>query len=284
VESKNSSHPYLIYLLSIFLLASFLLCYHNTFSWLHYKYSLKDSYYSHGYLIPFISLYLIYIIREKIKTIELSSSFLGLGIIILALVIHVFAVMSDINFISGFSIFFFIIGCILYLFGKKVARELAFPLGFLLFLFPIPDNYINIIALPSKSLATDIGLMVIDWLDIPYFREGFIINLTDTSLFVGTPCNGMKSLISFIALGVLAIYIIKLGLIRNFIIIACIYPLSIFINGCRIALLVYIADTYGIEKASPESFIHDLSGLIVFFIGFIILILFINLLEWKRNR
>ena len=250
---------------------------------MHYKYSLKDSYYSHGYLIPFVSLYLIYIKREKIKTIEISSSPLGLGIVITAFAIHIFAVMSDINFISGFSIFFFIIGCVLYLFGKKVARELAFPLGFLLFLFPIPDNFINFIALPSKNLATHIALIIIDWFDIPYFREGFIINLADTSLVVGTPCNGMKSMISFAAIGVLAVYIINPGLIKNIVIMACIYPLSILINGCRIALLIYIADKYGIEKASPESFIHDLSGLIVFFIGLIILIVFIILLEWKRK-
>ena len=235
-------------------------------------------------MIPFVSLYLIYIKRKKLKAIEISSSPLGLVIIIFAFAIHIFAVMSDINFVSGFSIFFFIVGCILYLFGKEIARELAFPLGFLLFMFPIPDNFVDVIALPSKHIATNIGLTVIDWMDIPYFREGFAINLRDASLVVGTPCNGMKSLISFTAIGVLMVYVMQLELIKNIIILVCIYPLSVFINGCRIALLIFIADKYGIERAAPESLIHDLSGLIVFFIGLVILFIFINLLDRKHNR
>jgi len=90
-------------LIYIILITAFIACYYHTFLWLHYKYSSMDSYYSHGYLIPFISFYIIYAKRDKIKKVKFSSDINGLVIIIFTLPIHIVAVMSDINFISGFS-------------------------------------------------------------------------------------------------------------------------------------------------------------------------------------
>jgi exosortase len=252
------------------------------------KYSFVDSYYSHGYLIPFLSAYLIYQLRGELQKIPPSADRLGLIVIVAALGIHILAMMSDINFISGFSILFYIIGCSLYLYGRGVTRKIAFPLFFLIFMFPIPDYFINMIGLPSKSIATDIGMIFINWLDIPFYREGFRITLAEASMLVGTPCNGMKSLIAFSALGVLAIYLTRLEFKKGLMLLILIYPLSVFLNGLRIAILVYIADRYGVEKASPESFVHDLSGLVVFLVGLVIIFIVFHLLQGKtpgnRNK
>jgi len=271
----------LIYLI---LISAFIACYYHTFLWLHYKYSFLDSYYSHGYLIPFISFYLIYAKRDKIKSIKFSSDIIGLVIIVFALLIHIVAVMSDINFISGFSMFFFITGCSLYLFGRELTKCLAFPIFYLIIMFPIPNIFINTIGLPTKSFATDIGLMIVNIIDIPYFREGFRINLTGTTLVVGTPCNGMKSLISFAALGMIAVYLSGLSIKKSLIILAGVYPVAVILNGCRIAILVLIADKYGIEKASPESFLHDLSGIAVFIAGLAVMFLAVKVFESRKRK
>lgn len=275
-NSKLIIQNYIIYFA---LIAAFIACYYNTFFWLHYRYSYQDSYYSHGYMIPFISAYLIYLKRDRLKEMEISGSIIGLAILIFSFLIHIIAVMSDINFVSGFSMFFFILGCMLYLFGGKVFKELSFPILFLLFMFPVPGTFIDTIGLPTKSIATTIGLGIIDLIDIPYFRDGFRLELAGSSLFVGTPCNGMKSLVSFSALGLLALYLMKFAIWKRIIILICIYPISILVNAFRIAMLVFIADKYGIEKASPESYLHDLSGMLVFIPGLLILFLLIKI--WK---
>jgi len=179
--------------------------------------------------------------------------------------------------------FFYIIGSSLYLFGREISKEIAFPLVFLVFMFPIPSNFLNIAGLPSKSLATTIGLKMIDLINIPYFREGFKINLEHTSLVVGTPCNGMKSIISFLALGLLFLYFTNIKILMRFIILVFIFPLAFFLNGARIASLIYIANHYGIEKASPESYLHTMSGMAVFIVGLITLVLFIRISERKKS-
>ncbi|MRR14202.1 exosortase, partial [archaeon] len=199
----------------ILLISAFCACFSTTFQWLHYKYELPESYYSHGYLIPFVSLYLIYINKEELKNVAVSSSLWGLILIFVALGVHYLGVIGAVNFISGFAIQLYVIGCSLYLLGNQITKKILFPLLFLAFMFPVPDEFLNIVALPIKSLATTFALMIVDILDIPYIRDGFNVHLSNAVYLVGTPCNGIRSLISFFALGFLIIHILRLSLLKS---------------------------------------------------------------------
>jgi len=262
---------------------SFIACYFTTFQWLHYKYQGQDSYYSHGYLIPFVTVYLVYLRRSEISEAPVGSSSWGLGIIVLALMVRIFGAMGDINFTSGFSMVLYCFGCSLYLLGTQITKILAFPLFFLVFMCPIPEAYINIVALPSKTLATSLALTIMDMLRIPYVREGFIVHLAQSTFVVGTPCNGMRSLISFTALGALMLYLFRTSLWKKILFLAIIPLLALLLNGSRIALLLWIASTYGEKAASPESYLHDGSGLLVFVIGFIAMVFLVKKINEEKN-
>jgi exosortase len=252
---------------------SFILCYLPTFIWLNQKFSGLDSYYSHGYLIPFVTAYLIYLKRNELKAIKPSSSAAGLWLIIAALVIHVFGEIAVINFVSSFSMVLYIAGASLYLMGREFSGKIAFPILFLIFMCPIPDGFINWVALPMKSLSTSLALKLVDLGGIPYIREGFRIHFAASTFIVGTPCNGIRSLISFFALGFLFLYFIKPAWWKSIIFLLIIPIISISLNGLRIAILLFIADRYGQEAASPESYLHDGSGILVFIIGIALLLL-----------
>ncbi len=250
----------------------FIACYYPTFQWLDFKYSGDESYFSHGYLIPFVSAYLIYLKRDELAHTVLSSSSSGLLIILLAISAHVFGVLGYINFISAFSMILFLAGCSLYLLGSAVTRIIAFPLSYLVFMCPVPDNFINLIALPSKSISTTIALKIMDVIGIPYIQEGFRIVLIHSTYIVGAPCNGMRSIISFLALGALFVTMTRASFWKKSLFLAAIPPVAIALNGVRIAILLLIAHKYGQAAASPESYLHDGSGLVVFVIGFILMI------------
>ena len=88
-RNKSSGRKNLPDLISIFLFLSVLiLCFFETFLWLHYKYSFKDSYYSHGYLVPFVSGYLIYLKRDHLKRQTIQPKNMGLLLICISLVCH----------------------------------------------------------------------------------------------------------------------------------------------------------------------------------------------------
>lgn len=261
----------------------FLLCYYPTFLWLHGKYGSQDSYYSHGYLIPLVSAYLIYLRRAELKAVPAGSSAAGLPLILLALAVHVFGVLGDINFVSGFSMVVYWLGCSLYLLGAQMTRVVLFPIFFLVFMCPIPDAFINVIAIPSKSLATSIALSIIDFMGIPYVREGFVVQLPQSTFVVGTPCNGMRSLISFAALGLLMLYLFRTSWLRKAVFLACIPLLALLLNGARIALLLWIAYRFGEESASPESYLHDGSGLLVFVLGCAAMMILLRKINARTN-
>ena len=258
------------------LILSFILCYHPTFLWLHYKYSLEESYFSHGYLIPFVSAYLIYAMKNELARIPRSSSPVGLAAIILALLIHILGVLGDINFISGFSMVLYTAGCCLYLLGGQFTKKISFPLFFLVFMCPVPDGIIDTVALPLKAMATTLSLHMIDLINIPYMREGFVITLPGSTYVVGAPCNGVRSLIAFFAVGFLFLYFIRSAWWKKGILFLLIPPISIVLNALRIAILLFIAHRYGQQAAAPESYLHDGSGLLVFIIGIGALVLFVR--------
>jgi len=262
---------------------SFILCYFTTFQWLHYKYGTQDSYYSHGYLIPLVSAYLIYLRRSEIDQYPAGRSPYGLVFIVLALAVHLFGVLGDINFVSGFSMVAYCFGCSLYLLGGKVTRIVVFPIFFLVFMCPIPDAILNVVAIPSKSMATGVALSIIDLLGIPYIREGFAVHLPQSTFLIGTPCNGMRSMISFAALGLLMLYLFRISWWKKVLFLASIPLLAILLNSARIALLLWIAYRYGEESASPESYLHDGSGLLVFVIGFLAMIFLLRMINARQN-
>lgn len=275
--SESGIHYLLIGLVGL----SCVLCYAPTFLWLHEKYQGANSYYSHGYLVPPVSAYLIYLKREQIFSLPMQSERWGLVLILGALVGHVLGVLGDINFVSGFSLVVYCWGLCLYLRGRAFTRQVAFALGFLVFMCPVPDVLVDRLALPLKGVATTWALIIISMADIPFVREGFRIHFADSTFFVGTPCNGMRSLISFLALGALLMYLVNAASWKKGAFMALIPCLAVVLNGLRIAVLLMIAYFFGPEAASPESYLHDGSGMVLFALGVLAMVLVVRILDRK---
>jgi len=280
-ETKGRDTRHLI--LWALLAVSFAVCYFSYFEWLVYKFERQDSYYSHGYFIPFVTALLVYLKRKDIMRSGFGSDRAGLLVIGAALLIRIFGVLGDVNFISGFSMVLYIIGCSLYLLGRQVTGIIIYRLLYLVFMLPLPGELINIIALPFKSAATSIALWGMDILDVPYVREGFIVHLPTATFVVGTPCNGMRSLISFASLAALMLYMFRTSLWKKVVFLAVIPPLALLLNGVRVFLLLWIAHRFGQEAATPESYLHDGSGMLVFFVGFLIIVLLVRKINEKKT-
>jgi len=122
-----------------------------------------------------------------------------------------------------------------------------------------------------------------DLMNIPYIREGYSIILAHATYIVGTPCNGLRSLISFLALGVLFIHFVRLSFWKSILLLAIIPLMAVALNGVRIVILLLTSIYYGQEAASPENFLHDASGLAVFIIGIGIMIIAVKVMYEKKS-
>lgn len=257
----------------------FIYAYHETFLWLVERYDNPDSHYSHGYLIPFICGYLIWQKRDELAELPQSSSRAGLALIIGALLVHVASVWTHTFFTSGFSMMALAIGLCLYLYGPVITRSLAFPLGFLAFMFPLPLGVISAVSFPLKMMVANIGTSIMEMSGMPIVREGSVIHLTNATLSVGDPCSGIRSLIALMAMGALFAYLLRAGIGKKLLLFFISIPVAIATNVLRVCLLIFVADKLGGQWASPEHWFHTTSGLAVFFISMVVMFGLMRVLE-----
>lgn len=246
----------------------FILIYHSTFVWLYERYVSADSYYSHGFFVPFIAGFLIWLKIEKIKSIDWEYNALGLGLIIMSLSVHFLSMLAEVFFVSALSILGLVFGISLFLFGKKITEKIIFPLSFLIFMFPLPLVAINTISFPMKMFATKSAVSFLGTiLNIPIRNEGFQIFFPNASLIVENPCSGLRSLIALLALGSIFAYLLKANTKKRITLFLLSIPIALVSNLIRVILLSLGVYIYG--SNITKGFFHDFSGYLVFAIAFI---------------
>lgn len=259
-----------------------IIIYWPTFIWMKARFLEPESYYSHGFLVPFVFLFLIWQKRHALKETPVAPQNIGLVLLIFSLLIHLIALRWKINFISGFSIITTLAGLSLCLFGRRVTYKILFPLCFLVFMTPLPQVLIIHISFKMKILATQMAAFLINIMGIPAMRAGSIVNLPNTSLIVGSPCSGLRSLISLTALGAIYAYLTDLSLLRKLTLFLTSIPLALISNVIRIVLLLLVAFIYGAEAATGK--FHDFSGFLVFIVALVGLMIVWRVLSWEKEK
>lgn len=261
------------------------LVYLPTFVWMKYRFLQDESNYSHGFLIPVVSLFLIWRMREEFKEVisfdSGTASINGLWIFIIGLFLHLFSRCFMIDFISGFSLIIVIFGLCLYLLGPAITKKLIFPIGFLIFMVPIPETFTISLTFYLKMLATYCATKVINLLGIGAIMDGARIYLSNNEFFeIGAPCSGIRSLITFLMLGSIFAYLLPISHLRKYALVVLTIPLAILSNVVRIVFIGIVTYIYGKEMALQEPN-HTILGLLVFVVGIIGLVVLGRILSWK---
>lgn len=103
----------------------------------------EDENYSHGFLIPFISLFLLYENRRKLKELAASPANSGLFIVGLGLLGYVFGTIGADLSIQRFSFLLTIIGIVICIMGYRFLSEVSFPIFYLVFMIPLLLSFIG---------------------------------------------------------------------------------------------------------------------------------------------
>lgn len=281
IFKANQMKVHLIFLPFVTIL--FIAAYYSTLQWMYGRFMSPDSYYSHGFIIPFVSAYFAWMEKERLQKAAIEPNIWGLFLILLSALIHILGTVLYVFSVSGFSIFFFIVGSVLFLFGKNVTRIVAFPLIFLLFMFPVPLAFITAISFPMKMLVAKTGVEIVSLMGIPVFREGFHISIPAGQLLVGNPCSGLRSLIAFMALGAVFAHISDMSVVRKGILFFLSIPIAILSNIVRVPMLILISHFWGLDAASPDTVWHGATGVFVFVIGMMLLFILGRILKWKSS-
>ena len=266
----------------LILASSFLILFHHTFVEL-VKDWINDDNYSHGFLIPPISAFLIWQYKDKLSNTPVYASNIGLLLLGLGLSFFVISNIAAELFCMRLSILIVLFGLVIYIGGKKSLKDLALPIGYLVFMIPLPAIVWNKIAFPLKMFATNLSTSAIQLLGIPVHREGNILHLDNMSLEVVDACSGLRSLTSLLALSAAFALMSQLKKTKKCTLFLSAIPIAILVNIIRLTGTAALAQYYGQHVA--QGFLHEASGILVFILGLTFLfVVYLLLQKWPNEK
>lgn len=241
-----------------------------------------DANYSHGFLVPLFSGWLVWRRRNQLAALAPAGSWAGLAVLVAGIGELLLGDIGADNFLTRSSLIVILAGLVLFHLGPAFFRLLAFPLAFLFFMVPLPATLFYAVAFPLQNLAAQNAAWALDLLGVPVLLDGNVIQLSQISLGVTEACSGIRSLISLLALAVAWAYLTLPGVWSMLILAAAAVPITIVANAARVVTTGLIGQWFGIEYA--QGFFHTFSGWIIFLFAFVCLLGVHALIRLGRAR
>lgn len=230
---------------------------------------MEDDNFSHGFFVPVISAALIWWRRERIVAAGIVSSWWGLVPAALGLAFYVVGDFSTVYFLQHLSLWLMIVGLTLAIAGPQATRQMAFPLGYLLTMIPLPQMLQSSVSASLQLMSSSLGVGFLHVIGVTAFREGNVIDLGPIQLQVVEACSGLRYLIPLIALTLLSAYLFQNRMWKRVVLVASAIPLAVLLNGFRIGLIGVLVDRFG--QAAAEGFMHAFEGWFLFVLSLAIL-------------
>lgn len=249
-----------------FLCFSVGLLYAESSRWLYGEWSGGKTY-SHGFLVPVISLYLLWVQRQRFMRLPVLPAALSASVIIFSsLLLLLVSRGSAVIQIEAFSLFVIIPGVILFIWGWQVLRAALLPWLYLLFMFPVWGFVLDHIEYPSQRFSAFLGAKLLS-LIYPVYRDDVYIHLPSINMVVAGECSGISFLIAVIAVGIPLVYLTQRTWGRAIIVLLAGCLLTLLSNGLRVALAGVMGQCFGPEMLHGPN--HIFQGWFVAWFGWI---------------
>ena len=241
-----------------------------------------DDNYSHGFLIPVISGYLLWQKREALQKVEIRQNRWGLLLLVFGLALNILGSAAAEWYSVRFSMIPTLMGLVLYFGGSAMLRLVWFPIAFMVFAIPLPYTLFRTLTFPLQLFSTKVTHHLITAIGVSALRQGNILHLPGYSLEVVEACSGLRSIITLSALAAVFAYMTPGGRARKLLLFSTAIPIAIFANIVR--LLVTCFGALLISSNFAEGFLHEFSGVLVFLVGLTLFFMIGSLLEWIGKK
>ncbi len=235
----------------------------------------NGEYFTYIPFIPAVTIYLLFIDRQRIFTHNLISPIPGLavlaiGIILITISINRQSALDHNEYLTLITLSMIIlwVGGFIICYGIQSAREAILPLLFLIFAIPMPDVLLNKIIVILQVGSTEITYWLLKASGMPIARDGFVFHLPIMDIEVAPQCSGIRSSLSLVITGALAaVLFLKTGWTRGLLMLS-IVPIAMLKNGIRISTLSVLG-VY-VDQRIIESDLHRKGGFVFFIIALLI--------------
>jgi exosortase C (VPDSG-CTERM-specific) len=258
------------------------------------RFAAGNDLYSYILLIPLISAYLAWLKWKSLPPFSgaakiPAAAFFAGGLIMLggyALAGHSALKLAEDDYLAFMASAFFLLfagGCCWFL-GKEIARALAFPIGFLVFLVPLPVFLLDRTEAFLQTGSAAAADMFFRLAGAAYIRDGLVFHLPSISLEVAPECSGIHSTAVLFITSSIAGYLFLKSPWKRAVLILAVIPLALLRNGFRVFVLGELCTHIGPEMI--DSPIHHHGGPLFFalsLIPFFLLLVFLRRSERPRK-
>lgn len=234
--------------------------------------------YSYGFLVPIISLYLLWDRREVLRKLAVGNSWVVFPILLIFYLLALYGILGSSGNVAMPSVPILALLFTAFVFGFDTVRRLFLPLVFLVFMVPVPAVLDRTIGVFLKSVSSQMGGALISLAGISVHVSGNVIDIGVTQLQVVDACSGLRYLFPLIALGILYSYFFEKVLWKRILCVLATIPVAILTNAMRIGITGVVAQYYGV--AAADGFFHGFSGWLMFLAAFACLFLLGRMLRF----
>jgi exosortase B len=239
----------------------------------------------HGPIIFGLALWLIY--RKWPEMLEATTpprtSWTGWPILVAGLLAHMLGRSQKILMLEVAAIILVMMATLLVKRGGRALRMLWFPFFFMIFMVPLPAEFVAAVTMPMKmavSWATEHVLFAFGY---PISRSGVILQIGQYQLLVADACAGLQTLLTLEALGLFYLNLMRHpSAFRNIGLALFIIPISFSANVIRVIVLTLI--TYYFGDAAGQGFLHGFAGMVLFVTALVLILSIDSALQWFIRR
>lgn len=221
--------------------------------------------YEHGWMVPILSLYMLWHAVQHMKGTECAPSLHGIWFIIIGGLLLVLSVRALQPRIAIGAIPFLLSGATWYYWGWKAALKTAFPFFFLWAAIPLPGFQHATVGL--QLLSAEMAHWGAGLFGVETVLDGTNVISADgkwDTYNIAGGCSGIRSLMALLMFSVAWGYLAdKLALWKRILLALSAIPLAILGNAFRVASIFVCAEYISASFAGKTW--HDWSGLLFFF-------------------
>lgn len=230
-----------------------------------------DENFSHGFLVPAISLAAAWRLRRELASASLRERLpgaaplgAGIGLVLFSRWYELALLPRGViaMFMAGVGMVLVLTGLVWLAFGHRGVWRLHFPLGFLLLGVPVPSFLLHRVTVPLQQVSASISAAALRLIGIAVQRRGSVLSFPAGQLGVDEACSGIRSLAVMVAVALAMAHFSRLRWRGTLALLLAAAPLAVLANALRVFVsgIFFSRGWVQLTRGGP----HELLGLLTF--------------------
>ncbi|MGO9124483.1 MAG: exosortase/archaeosortase family protein [Terriglobales bacterium] len=173
-------------------------------------------------------------------------------------------------------------GAFVLCFGTRVAQTFLFPLGFLLWMVPIPSFMLAHIITFLQRWSAFSAQLLFSAVGVPVSQDGFFLTIPGLTVEVAKECSSIRSSLMLVVTTMVLAQLQLRSPWRKLLLVAVAVPLSVAKNGLRIFTIAMLS--IRVDRGFMTGRLHRQGGIVFLLIALPVVFLLLWVLRKREQR